>query len=339
MKLPAREVARYVARPDPNAAGALIYGADAMRVALRRQELLAALLGPQADEEMRLARIQGAELRRDPAMLLDAVKAQGFFPGPRAAFVEDANDGLAETVASALAEWRAGDAQILVTAGSLKAASKLRKLFEAHPTARAIALYDDPPGRDEIEGLLRGAGLSDVGRDAMTDLTALARELGPGDFRQTLDKIALYKTGDPTPLTPDEIAALAPASTEAALDDMLSVVAEARVTEIGPLMQRLSAQGVAPTGLCIGALRHFRQLYAAASDPGGPGSGIARLRPPVYGPRRDRMVRQAQAWGAAKLEQGLGLLIETDLTLRSTQKVPQMAVVERALIRLAMLAR
>ena len=30
-----------------------------------------------------------------------------------------------------MAEWRAGDAQILVTAGSLKAASKLRKLFEA----------------------------------------------------------------------------------------------------------------------------------------------------------------------------------------------------------------
>ena len=37
----------------------------------------------------------------------------------------------------------------------------------------------------------------------------LARALDPGDFRQTVEKIGLYKFGDDTPLTPDEIAALA----------------------------------------------------------------------------------------------------------------------------------
>jgi DNA polymerase-3 subunit delta len=62
------------------------------------------------------------------------------------------------------------------------------------------------------------------------------------------------------------------------------------------------------------------------------------MRPPVIGPRRDRMLRQAQRWGAPDLEAAVQLLTETDLHLRSAaQTAPQMALVERALIRLAMM--
>ena len=94
MKLPPRDANAYFAKPDPNKTGLLIYGGDAMRVALKRQSFLKNLLGPNAEEEMRLTRIQAADLRRDAPMLLDAIKAVGFFPGPRAAFVEDANDNV-----------------------------------------------------------------------------------------------------------------------------------------------------------------------------------------------------------------------------------------------------
>lgn len=339
MKLTGVEATRYFARPDPDRAGLLIFGADAMRVALRRQEVIAALIGPQGEAEMRLTRIPAADLRKDPAGLQDAVKAQGFFPGPRVAFVEDATDGMADLVAAALADWRPGDAQIVVTAGALTAKSALRKAFESHPQAVAIGIYDDPPSREEIEATLARAGLKDIGGDAMTDLLALARDLDPGDFRQTVEKVALYKWGDATPLTPADVAACAPATIEAEVDDVLNAAAEARAGDVGPLMQRLEGQGVNPVTLCIGAMRHFRTLHMAASDPGGPGAGIARMRPPVFGPRRDRMQRQAQGWGLHKLEEALALLVETDLTLRSSSRAPAMAVMERALIRLAMLAR
>lgn len=339
MKLSARDAAAYFRKPDPKKAGLLIYGADAMRVSLRRQEVIAALIGPDGADEMRLERLAGGDLRKEPALLLDGIKAQGFFPGPRVVFVEDASDANAEAFAAALEDWAAGDAQIIATAGSLRATSKLRKAFESHPETYAVGLYDDPPGRDEIEAILAGAGLINVDREAMADIAALARALGPGDFAQTIERMALYKIGDETPLSPEEIAFLAPASSEAAVDDVLNAVAEARQAEIGPVMARLRAQGVQAVSLCIGATRHFRALYTAASDPGGATSGVARLRPPVFGPRRDRIVRQAQSWGVAKLETALGLLIETDLTLRSASQAPAMATMERTLIRLAMLAR
>jgi len=339
MKLSGAAALRYLVRPEPGRAGLLIYGADAMRVALRRQEAVAALVGPEGEAEMRLTRLAGADLRKDPAALSDAMRAQGFFSGPRVALVEDATDGLTDTISAALADWREGDATVMVTAGSLPARSSLRKAFEGHPNAYAIGLYDDPPGREEIEADLKRAGVGTVGTEAMAMLTALARALGPGDFRQVVEKLGLYRLGADGPVTPEDVAAVAPSSTEADLDDLIDTVAEARAGEIGPMMGRIAAQGVTPVSLCIGATRHFRQLHAAASAEGGPSQGIATLRPPVFGPRRDRMVRQAGAWGMHRLEQALGVLIETDLTLRSAARAPQMAVMERALIRLAMLGR
>lgn len=340
MKMSGREAGRYFARPDPDKTGVLIYGSDGMRVALKRQELIAALIGPNGDEEMRLSRIPASDLRKDPAQLLDAIKAQGFFPGPRVAFVEDATDGIAPTLAVALSEWEAGDAQIVITAGQLAARSKLRKLFEGHSNAYAVGLYDDPPTRSEVEEELSRAGMRDVSQEAMTDLVGLGAALGPGDFRQAVEKLSLYKRGDDTPVSSEDVAACAPASTEAVLDDVLNVVAEGRATEIGPLMSRLQAQGIQPVTLCIGAMRHFKALYTAASDPGGASQGIARMRPPIFGPRRDRMLRQAKGWGASKLQTALGVLTDTDLQLRSAgQRAPAMALVERSLIRLAMLAK
>lgn len=330
MKLSPRDATAYFAKPDAGKTGILIYGTDAMRVALKRQQMLSALLGKGAEEEMRLTRMGGSDIRKDPARLLDAVKAVGFFPGARAVFVEEANDTATPAILAALEDWQPGDAQIIVTAGALKPTSKLRKTFEAHRDAYAAAIYDNPPTRDEIETALRDAGLSQVPQDAMAALGDLAQAIDPGDFRQTVEKLALYKIGDAEPVSVTDIMACAPTSTEADVDDILMVVAEARAQEIGPVMQKLVAQGATPVGLCIGAMRHFRALHRAASDTSG--------RPTIFGPNRDRMLAQSRRWGAAKLETAIMLLTDTDLQLRSAgQNAPSMALVERAFIRLAML--
>ena len=72
MNLKGQQAAKYCAAPDPKKAGLLIFGADAMRVALKRQEAILALVGPQGEAEMRLTRLPAAELRKDGAALSDA---------------------------------------------------------------------------------------------------------------------------------------------------------------------------------------------------------------------------------------------------------------------------
>ena len=162
----------------------------------------------------------------------------------------------------------------------------------------------------------------------MAQLSDFARILDPGDFRQLLEKIALYKWQDETPLTAADVAACAPNSTEAEVDDILNVVAEHRTGEIGPLMARLQAQGVNPVTLMIFTIRHFRTLYRVAASPGAPLFGVRD---------RDRVQRQARDWGAPKLETALSMLTDTDLTLRSAgQRAPALALVERVFIRIAM---
>jgi DNA polymerase-3 subunit delta len=337
MKLSTRDANAYFKRPDTSAAGCLIFGDDAMRVALKRQDLVAALLGANAEEEMRLTRLTGADLRSDGAALLDAVKAVGFFPGPRAVLVDGATDSLSKVFAAAMEDWAQGDAQIIATAGRLTPKSALRKVFEGSKLAYAAAIYDDPPDRAQIEDWLKDAGLAAPDREAMTDLEGLARSVPPGDFRQMIDKLGLYKRGDATPVSPADIDAVAPLTREAELDDILHATAEAETGAIGPILNRLKQQGTTPVSLCIASLRHFRALHMAASHPNGPAAGLQAMRPPVFGPRRDRMVRQSSRWGRDALEAALSMLVETDLTLRSASTAPQMAVMERTLIRLAML--
>ncbi len=340
MKLAARDVHGFITKPMDGVPGILIYGQDPMRVALRRKEIIDKIGGPNAEDEMRLTRILGSELRKEPSTALDAIKSVGFFPGTRIVHIEDANETAAAGVINALEDWEPGDAVLVITAGALKPTSKVRKAFETHSSAASLAIYNDPPSRAEVDALLQKANLSEVDRDGRVVLDVMAREMDPGDFQQFIEKLSLYTLQMDGPITGEHIAKCAPLSTEAGVDDVLHCVAEARTDTLIPLMQRLESQGVTPTALCINALRHFKSLHSAASDPGGAGQGIAKLRPPVFGPRRDRMLRQAQNWGRSKLEQAISILLETDLKLRSAnQTAPQIAVVERSFIRLSMLGR
>ncbi len=338
MKLAGREAARFLARPDPKAAGILLFGADAMRVALKRAALVEALIGPEGAAEMRLTRIPATDLRRDPAALVDAAKATGFFAGPRAVLVEEATDAFAPIVLAALGDWREGDARIVVTAGALGAGSSLRKGFEVARNAAAVGIYDDPPGRGEIEAALAAAGLALPGREAMGVIEALARALDPGDFARFVEKLGLYKHGDGAPLSVDDIAACAPPTTED-VDEVLMLAADGAAGRLASAFGSLAARGGSPTGLTIAAGRHFRALHGAACSREGPEAALVRARPPVFGPRRARMAAQARALGPAAIEQALSQIMETELLLRSSRPMPGAALVERLLVRIATLRR
>lgn len=337
MKLPPRDAVRFFEKPDKAKAAILLHGPDAMRTSLKRKALIDALTGPNADEEMRLTRLDGAILRKDPAALQDAVKAVGFFPGLRVVHVESATDTTTKSVKSALDDWQAGDAVIVVTAGQLNARSSLRKLIEGGRNSVAIGIYTDPPSREEIEAQLTAKGLQNLPPDTIRDIQTLARELDPGDFAQTLEKLSLYKLSDNTPATPQDLLDCAPQSHAAGLDELIRHIAEGRSAEIGPHMARLASQGTNPTTLTISATRHFRQLHAASASNQGIDQALSRLRPPVFGPRRDQMARQARNWGMHRLEAALNVLMETDLNLRSSKPFPAMAMTERSFIRISMM--
>ncbi|MEO0344040.1 MAG: DNA polymerase III subunit delta [Pseudomonadota bacterium] len=337
MKLSGARGDQYVKTPDKAHCGVLIFGQDAMRVTLKREALIANLAGENAEADMRLARISGAELRKDPAMLQDALKAVGFFPGHRVVFVEDATDAHAPLITEALTIWEEGDASLVVTAGSLRATSKLRKAFESLGNAVAIAVYDDPPSPQSLMATLAEHGVKDLSAAAREAVIEIGMGVEPGDFLQFAQKLALFHLNEDGEVSQEDVDAVAPQTREAGVDDLIAAVGDGASEQVGTLLARLASQGTNATSISIALGRHFRVLHSAASASGGADAALSRARPPVFGPRKDRMLRQIKGWGQDRLEQALDIILETERILRSSKPYPQMAVLERALIRLSML--
>ena len=331
MKLSAAEAARFCAAPKAGVAGALIHGADAGQVAERRDQLLAKLLGPDAEAEMRLARLTGAELRADPAALDAALRAQGFFPGPRAVLVTQAADGLAQVIGAALADAAAPEAFLLVTADALSAKSALRALFEGARAAVAAPCYAEAPDARALASMLTAQGAAEATPEALTLLVSLAAGMERGALARLVEVLALYARETGGRLDATDVAACAPPQGQAAADDAIDAVLDGKPDALRAQLARLAAQGGGGVTLTMAAARHFRALHAVAA--GGAGSGaLMRIQPPS---RRDRAAAQARRWGAARLERALQTLLETDAALRGGSNAPPAALLERALLRLA----
>lgn len=340
MKLTARDAARFCSAPDLTRAGILLFGADPVEIAEKRRKLISVLLGDEDGADMRLTRMSGADLRKDGAALVDAMKAQGFFGGRQVVLVDDATDGLVKVFDGALQEAQSGDAFLVATAGLLPARSKLRKLFEGAGNAAAAAFYGDAPDRAAIGGMLKDAGARQVSDDALRDLEALAMSIDAGTLRDLITRLTLYTLDQDGPISANDVAICAPGAGDTAIDEILSAVAEGKTPLIGPLMARMEAQGQAPTSLAIGASRLFRQIHLVGSVSGGDVDGaIGSLRPPVFGPRRAALVRQCRIWRRDNAEAVLRLLLETDGLLRGGSGAAGYAILERAFLKISMTAQ
>ncbi len=340
MKLTNRDITSFFKSPPKGITGVLIYGNDLMRVSDKRQQFIRSLLGPNAEEEMRLTRISRENLKKAPEQAIDLCKAQGFFPGERALLLEEANETVADTIITAIDAWQDGDATIVVTAGSLKPTSNLRKFFEQKKNIFSVPIYDNPMNKFEVEKIIAESGLQNITQEILNQLVTIASELKPGDFKQSVNKLALYKLNDETPVTYQDVINCTPASNEAAIDEVLNVILAGNEFKVSQILGRLRSQGVLPVTLVIAATRHFKALFSIISNPNGVSVGAAALRPPIYGPRKEKLINQAQKWGPVKIKNAIKILTATDLKLRSAdQRAPQMALVERHLIRIAMLLK
>lgn len=335
MRVAPGEAARFCDTPPAALTAILLHGDDSGLIAARRKALLAALLGPNAEEELRLTTLPAASLRSDTGALESALRAQSFFGGRQGVVVSDATDGLTAALKAGIAIAAQTGAALLVQAGALAGAAKLRKLFEAHESAAALLCRAAPPGRAALERMLAAAGVASA-PDALDALLHAAATLDHQSVAALVERVALYKLGDPTPLTAQEVAPLAGTGEAGGLDPMLDALFDRNPTALRAALSRLAAQGVSPHAAAIAAARRARLLHAAAASPAGPEPVLARARPPLFGPRRDAAARQAQRWGARRLETAIADLHALNDALRATGGPAPETTLERALLGLSM---
>ena len=339
-KLPASRASGYLKRPDPAHRAILLYGPDPTLTADRREALVRVLLGAD-DDPFRLARLAADAVRRDPATLTDECNAISFGGGDKVVVLTDATESVAPAIAGAL-DAMIGGAVLVVTADSLSAGSKLRKLFEGHDAAIALPFYpaEGSALADEVAATVVALGAPLLDTDARRGLTAALDGVQHGEAMRFAEVLALHSGGDP--LTEEAIALCAPPAAEADFEAGIQAVTQGRARDLPGLFDRFEAQGASLPGLIRVLSLYMARLHRAQAmmEDGGLDAQAAmnKLRPPVFWKIRDAFAAQLRAWPRAAVESALSQLSALESELRSGKPLPDRALIERTTMRIAMSA-
>lgn len=341
-KLAASKSRGYLKRPDPAHHAMLLYGPDPTQIAARRDEAIRARLGGVLDDPFRFARLEADTVRRDPALLMDEVNGMSFGGGDRVIAVNNATDSSTAAIATAL-ETMAGGAILIVTAGQLAASSKLRKVFEGAGNAVALPFYpaEGAALETEFSAILGELGAPPVGPDARAALADVLAGFQFGEAERFAETLALY-TLEETEVTAEAVLACAPPAAEADFDTAIQAVAQGRPRALPSLIERLDAQGAGLPGLIRVLALYFQRLHRAQAmmeaEGLDAGAAMGKLRPPIFWKLRDTFASQLRAWPHRGVEDALSQIGALEADLRSGRTLPERALIERALMRIAMTA-
>lgn len=342
MKLRAADLKRRLAAARSRPKAVLLHGEDAALAAQLRETAIVTVAGPEAEAEMRVTRLTGAQCRSDPAALDSALRARGFFAGDSVVVVTEATDSLAAPLTAAARAAAGPEALLVVVAGLLTAKSALRKAFESDPALAAVACDRAAPGRAEVTAALAAQGVDRVEPEALDELVRLMADLDGLAQAGLLGKLVLWQHGADGPLDLAGVAACAaPAGSVDADTVFLAVLSRDPVAVQGALARALG-QGSEAVGLVLMLGRLARQVLEARvllDDRGGSAeAALGRVFPPLPWPLRAPVARWLPGWPRVELEALVCAIHDLDATLRRGGREPVAALVGRILLR-AVLAR
>jgi DNA polymerase-3 subunit delta len=309
VKASARDAAARIAQPDSALRAWLIYGPDRGLVRERANALVNKLLAD-PDDPFAVTRFTDEDMKADPAALADSMAALSLMGGERLVRVQLASEAGGAPVAAFLKDYEAGkaaaEAWMVVEAGDLKPAGKLRKAFEPAKQALAIPCYVET-GRglaEFAEEALAAEGLT-LAADARARLLPLI-EGDRGIARSEIDKLILYKgpkglraEGEDS-VTLEDVEACAAAGGDGALDRIVDSAMSGAVKPADAGWSRARAGGASGVGLVRAIQRRIDQLLEIQIN--GYDAAL-RLGAPRYPPGRPDVERQASLWTARALDQ------------------------------------
>lgn len=269
-----------------------------------------------AEEETRV--FAAADLRKQPGAFLDGLADMGLFASRQASLVKEASDALTKTIEQA-AEALAGrdDRLLVLQAGGLGAASKLRKAAEASRHMLAVACYEESPEAivafiKQEAGQRYNRQLSDAAAQSLRALVGDDRLL----IRSALASCDLYALDEPD-LTPELIEACLVSTAASSLDQALQATFDGRPDTLAAALGRFEGDA---SGLLIACQRHALRLaqVRAGLDGGGALDGLmARLRPPVFWKQKASFSAQVRAYPASVLSAVSSALLEASYKARA----------------------
>jgi DNA polymerase-3 subunit delta len=337
VKIEPRQAEAFLKKPDPKIRAVVIYGNDDGLVAERAVQLAKSVCEDLQDP-FRVVDIAGETLKHDPARLADEFSAMSLMGGRRVIRVRPAGEESVKALEN-LVEATAGDALIVVEAGSLTPRSTLRTLAETEACLAAMPCYMD--SAEAIEGLVessaRAQGLN-VDADA---LDWIVERLGGdrGQTRSEIDKLLLYKAGDDAKtITLDDAMAVLGDTAAIGIDNVVAAAFDGELVALDRALDRVFAEGGNPVQLVRSLQRHADQLHLVsghAARGGGLEGAMFKARGlPRGGPVRQRFERHVRAWPLPRLSSALQVILEAEIQCKTTG-LPDETIARRLCQRLA----
>lgn len=338
MKIQASRIDRFVANPGDNVRAVLVYGPDAGLVRERSDLLMRSAVADLSDPFL-VSELNADAVVKDPALLADEAAAMALTGGRRAVRVRDCTDSVAEAAKSMLVG-PASDSIVVLQAGELGPRSKLRQLFEGHDQTAAIPCYaDDIRDLDRVVAETLAAENLAVSPEASAFLVA---NLGSDRAltRSELQKLALYAQGAERVELDDAIAVVGD-SAALSLDDLCFAALDGDMTGVDRALSRSLQEGQSEVAILRAISRHLMRLQitvARVNRGEAPDRAVKALRPPVFFKRETQFKRQMQAWPAARIDRAIDLVLQAEISCKSTG-IPAGAVCGRTLLQIAALGR
>ena len=334
--LKAREVARFVTRPDIADGIFLAYGPDAGLVRETAQRLIRKLSGDDPDAAS-IVTLDGTTVDADPSILAVEAKTISLFGGKRIVRVRGAGKSLVMT----LTELRDNlqGAAIVLEAGNLPPRDALRALVEAARNGRALPCY--PDSDEALQTLIRET-FNQQGIRVDADVVALLREILGNDreiTRRELEKLSLYAATSKQ-LTHEDVLLLCADNGMMVIDAIIDAAAGGHAEKLELALNRALSSGVDPQRLLAMSTIHFANLrrWRTEVDAGKtPRAVLDGQRPKPHFSRAGALEQQLRLWSDNALATASARILQTT---GDTRRRPALADagLRRALLAICMMA-
>ena len=312
----------FVKRPPRETRFFLVHGTDEGLIHERVKGLVKAALAGEADP-LRLTRLDGDAVARDPGALADEVYAISMFGGSRAVWIEAQSRDLLPALEPLFAR-PPQDCAVIVEAGSLKKGTALRAAFERADEAASIECYPDDRRSlgPLIEAEARAAGLAIApeARDYLIGLLGSDRLTTRGEIA----KLTLYARGKER-IEVEDIEAIVVDAAPSGLDALIDAALLGDMAGLEASASRYFADG-GDAGLLVIrlaarlALLHRLRLEMERGRPFDAAMQTQYVRISPSG--RAALAKQAERWSSSALGKRL---IAVDALAARVRRDPRLA--------------
>jgi DNA polymerase III subunit delta len=290
-------------------------------------------------DPLRLVRLEGDAVARDPGGLADEAYAVSMFGGARAIWIDAQGRDLLPALEPLFAR-PPTDCTIVVKAGQLKKGTGLRAAFETSPIRASIECYPDDTTALEslVDAEARAAGLSIApeARAALVALTGADRQTTRGEIA----KLMLYARGK-SQITTEDVEAIVSDAAPSNLDEVVDQALLGDLPAVETSLTRFFHEGGEADHLMMRLVARLTLLHRLRleMDQGRPFEAACQalfVKMPMSA--RRALARQAERWTSESIAQQLPAVRLASARVRGDSRLAEV-LAARALWTLASRSR